>query len=204
MRRKYLFPVIALLAIIMLFTLYKREQSGYKKMLQANYALNARLKELEESNRQVTQTIAQVTGRQDVAQQEHATFIDQKKYYRINWKNYIHISTNDYRTGFLGGIHDLQINVNNETEFSLDNVVINVQYLKPGGEVFKTETISISGIPAKNSRSVPAPDSRRGMSIKWQLQRVTSQEMNFCYSRDKTVSPGDRDPYQCVAAPLKQ
>lgn len=200
MGKKYLFYIIAIGAIITLFTMYKRQRREYQKMLQANYALTNQMKELRQNSQQVTQTMQQVQGRADVMRQEHATFIDQKKYYRVNWKNYIHLSLNDYRTGLFGGIHDLQFTVNNGTEFSIDNLAVQIQYVKADGEVFKTEIVNIAGIPAKASRTAAAPDSRRGTSVKWLLLRMTSQEMNFCYSRDKVVAPGDQDPYQCVAA----
>lgn len=126
------------------------------------------------------------------------TFVDRKKYFHQNWKNYIHVSLNDYKTGLLGGVKGIKVIANNDTEFPIDNIVVQVAYYRSNGKVFKTEQITLNDLKAKSSKSVTAPDSRRGMSLKLSLERITSQEMNFCWSAAKKVSPGDNDPYQCA------
>ncbi|MGH2645390.1 MAG: hypothetical protein ACRDE2_15675, partial [Chitinophagaceae bacterium] len=58
--------------------------------------------------------------------------------------------------------------------------------------------LSIVDVQPKSSKETAAPDSRRGMKITATFERITSQEMNFCWSTDKKVQPGNNDPYQCV------
>jgi len=199
--RKYIFHIIAVVLILGLFSLYRAQHSLYEKTKQINRDLVQQLKGLQEKNQQVSQAVQQITSRQDEQEFGQATFIDRKKYFRMNWKNYIHVSVNDYKTGFLGGIHGLKVTVTNDTEYDLDNVVVSLKYKRAKGEVFKTEQVAFDKIPAKKSAAVEAPDSRKGMSVDIALQRITSQEMNFCWSVDKKAAPGNNDPYQCVPSP---
>lgn len=200
MLRKYVIPVVGIILLITLFVMYSTQHRLYRKTLQANYSLLAHLRELEQQDQQVTQGMQQIQRAQTDAPELKGTFIDQKKYYRQNWKNYIHVSLNNYKTGFLGGVKDIQVKVDNDTEFSLDNLLVLVQYYRANGKLFKTEPVNLNSVKAKSSISAPAPDSRRGMSVKIALQRITSQEMNFCWSADKKASPGNDDPYQCAPA----
>jgi hypothetical protein len=200
MIRKYIIPAISIVVIITLFVMYRDQHKLYQKTLQANYSLVTQLNELRQKDQQIQQGMQQMQEAQQIAPQLKGTFIDQKKYFRQNWQNYIHVSLNDYKTSLLGGVRDVKVIVNNDTEFALDNVTALVQYYRANGKLFKTEHISINNIPAKSSKNMAAPDSRRGMSIKLQLQRITSQDMNFCWAADKKISPGTDDPYQCVPA----
>lgn len=198
MVRKYILPAIAIAIMITLFVMYRNQHKLYQKTLQANYSLNTHLRELEQKNQQITQAIQQMQQAEAAAPLLKATFVDQRKYYRQNWKNYIHVSLNNYKTGFLGGIHHLKVKVNNDTEFSLDHVVVLLKYYRSNDKLFKTEKVSIGPVKAKSSQNVSAPESRKGMKVKLQLERITSQKMNFCWSAGKKAAPGDNDPYQCV------
>jgi hypothetical protein len=156
------------------------------------------LRSLKAKSQQISQAIGQISGRQDEQEFGQATFIDRKKYFRMNWKNYIHVSLNDYKTGFLGGIHGLKVMVKNDTEYDLDNVAVTVSYRRSNGDIFKTEKMVLNNIPSKKSVSVAAPDSRKGMKVEFSLQRITSQAMNFCWEANKKVLPGETDPFECV------
>jgi hypothetical protein len=199
MFRKYVLPILALFAIIALFVMYRNQRRLYKKTLQANYSLATHLRELQQKDLQMTQGLQQIREAREDAPRLKGTFIDQKKYFRQNWTNYIHAAFNDYKTGLLGGIKGARIIVRNDTEFPLDDVTAVVQYYRANGKMFRSTPVNLGRINAKSAKTVPVADSRRGMSLKLQLSRITSQEMNFCWSRDKKVSPGDNDPYQCVA-----
>lgn len=199
MFRKYILPALALLAIITLFVMYRNQHRLYKKTLQANYSLATHLRELQQKDLQMTQGLEQIRQAREEAPQLKGTFIDQKKYFRQNWTNYIHATLNDYKTGLLGGIKGARIIVRNDTEFPLDDVTALVQYYRANGKMLRSTPVNLGEIKAKSSKSVAVADSRRGVSLKLELSRITSQEMNFCWSRDKKVSPGDSDPYQCVA-----
>lgn len=199
MLRKYVIPVIAIVLIITLFVMYRNQHRLYRKTLQSNYSLVTRLNELTEKDRQMEQGMQQIRQATQDAPPPHATFIDRKKYYRQNWKNYIHVTLNDYKTGFLGGVKDIQVRVDNGTEFKLDNVSARLSYYRANGRLFKTEEVSVTDIAAGALKSVDAVGSRKGMKVTLQPERITSQDMNFCWSSSRKPAPGNNDPWQCVA-----
>jgi K+ transporter len=198
MLRKYIVPIVALVIIITLFVMYRGQNRLNRKTLQSNYSLVSQLNELRQKDQQLRQGMEQIQQARQQAPQLQGTFVDRKKYFRQNWKNYIHVSLNDYKTGFLGGVKDIRVIVYNDSVFPLDNVLAVLRYYRANGKLFKTENININNIAGKSSKSAEAPDSRRGLKITLQLQRITSQQMNFCWSADKKVAPGDQDPYQCA------
>jgi hypothetical protein len=198
MLKKFIIPGVAVILMITLFVMYRNEHRLYEKALQANYSLSAHLREVQQKNQQVTEGMEQIQQATQYSAQTKGTFVDQKKYYRQHWQNYIHVSLNNYKTGLLGGVHDIKVIVTNDSEFPLDNVVASVQYYRANGKLFKTETVDVNNIKAKSSSGASAPDSRKGMSVKLVLNRITSQQMNFCWSPDKKTAPGDMDPYACV------
>lgn len=198
MVRKYILPAIAVVIIVTLWVMYRNQRKLYQKTLQANYSLVAGMNELRKKDEQLTRGMQQIQQAQADAPMLKGTFVDRKKYFRQNWKSYIHVSLNDYKTGLLGGVRDIRVTAENGSEFPLDNVAVQVQYFRSNGKLFKTEHIVLNDIRAQSSKSLPAPDSRRGMSIRLKLDRITSQAMNFCWSADKKIAAGDNDPYQCT------
>lgn len=200
MVKKYIIPAIAVIIILTLWIMYRNQHRLYQKTLQANYTLVSQMNAMRQKDEQLTQGIRQIQQAQEDAPMLKGTFIDRKKYFRQNWKNYIHVSLNNYNTGLLGGVKNIKMIATNDTEFPLDNVVVLLQYFRSNGKLFKTEKITLDNIKAKSSKSVSAPDSRRGMSLKLKLERITSQGMNFCWSSAKKAAPGNNDPYQCVSS----
>lgn len=196
--KKYILLIIAIIIIAVLWVMYHNQRRLYKQTLQANYNLVTKMNELRQKDERIQQGMQQMQNTQALAPELKGTFINRKKYFRQNWQNYIHVSLNNYKTGFLGGMKDIKVIVNNDTEFPLDNVMVSLLYFKANGQLFKKGQLSIDNIQPKSSKEISAPDSRRGMKITAKFERITSQEMNFCWSVDKKITPGDNDPYQCV------
>lgn len=198
MLKRNILLIIAIIIIVVLWAKYRSEHKLYKQTLQANYNLVTKMNELRQKDQQMEQGMQQMQNTQALAPQLKGTFIDRKKYFRQNWQNYIHVSLNNYKTGFLGGLKDIKVTVNNDTEFPLENVMVSLQYFRANGKLFKRNDVSIDNIPPKSSKEIAAPDSRKGMKITATFKRITSQEMNFCYAANKKTEPGNNDPYQCV------
>ncbi|RPD41313.1 hypothetical protein EG028_11605 [Chitinophaga barathri] len=183
-----------------------RDQRKAKELLRVNEQLLNENRDLKNSLTLSNRTAEQIAGRKDMQVQAQATFVDRREYFRKNWKQYISLNTGDYKTGFLGGIKNLEITLRNQTEYPVDNAVVMVEYVRGNGDVFKSEPYTIHNIPAKGVQTVHASNSRKGTKVNIRLISVTSQAMNFCWSHDKKVMPGDQDPWACVAAakPLPQ
>lgn len=131
--------------------------------------------------------------------------------YRNSWKKYVILSSSKYLTSGLGGISDLDLTVSNYTEYPLDNVEVQVDYIKANGGVYKTEKVVYDVIPAGTQKTLPAPYSDRGTSVNIRIQKVKASGFHFCYDYDyrmegdkhgTTTSPNGisgnpADPWKC-------
>ncbi|CAL1516500.1 hypothetical protein [Chitinophaga sp. MM2321] len=201
MKRNYIYPVILLLLTIIFGLGYCRQQKQVRSVLSENQRLWNENRDLRKSLEQSGAVTQQINDRQDVQQRVAGQFIERRAYYRRNWRQFIAVSTSDYRTGFLGGIKDLSITVRNQTEYPLDNVVVMVQYMRNNNEVFKTEQYTLSNIPEKGTRTIAASNSRKGSKVNLKLISITSQPMNFCWSVNKPAPADNPDPFECVPTP---
>ncbi|MEC5142168.1 hypothetical protein [Chitinophaga sp. 212800010-3] len=198
MKRNYVYPLVIVVLVAVFSLGYCRQQQTVRRVLVENQRLWNENRDLRKSLEQSSAVTSQITGRQEMQQRTAGQFVERRAYYRRNWQQFIAVTAGDYRTGFLGGIRDLQINVKNQTEYPLDNVVVQVTYLRNNNDVFKTEEYTITNIPEKGSRSIPASNSRKGSKVEVKLLSVTSQPMNFCWSVNKPVPPNNPDPFECV------
>ena len=198
MKRQAGFIIVIFFLVIFLVLSYSRQQKRVKQVLSENERLLNENRDLRHSLDVNSHTARQIADRSEIRERTEGTFVERRTYYRRNWKQFIAVTTSDYRTGFLGGIKDLHVIVRNQSEYSLDNVVVTVQYMKGNGDVFKTEQYTINDVPAKGTKSVQASSSRKGQKVALQLVSITSQPMNFCWSVNKPAAPGNPDPYLCT------
>jgi hypothetical protein len=62
------------------------------------------------------------------------------------------------------------------------------------GGLYKSETLSLTNLTAMSRKTVTAPDSDRGTSVKVEIQNIKASSFNFCYP----YGQGDNtDPYYC-------
>ncbi|MBO9730401.1 MAG: hypothetical protein J7623_17305 [Chitinophaga sp.] len=198
MKRTYVYPLILVLLVVVFGLGYCQQQRYVRKVLAENQRLWNENRDLRKSLDQSGVVDTQIANHQAVQQRVAGQFIERRAYYRRNWRQFIAVSAGEYRTGLLGGIKDLNIIVNNQTEYALDNIVVKVEYMRNNNDIFKTEQYTISNIPEKSTRSVAASNSRKGSKVNVTLISITSQPMNFCWSVNKPVPAGNPDPFECV------
>lgn len=203
MKRPWLYPAVIVIITIIFFLAYCREQQHARKILSENQRLWNENRDLRRSLTLTSGTAQQIAERKDMQQHVQGRFVERRTYYRRNWQQFISVAASDYKTGFLGGIKNLQVIVRNQTEYPIDNVVVSVMYLRNNDEVFKTEQYTIHNIPEKGVQTVNASNSRKGSKVKLKLVSITSQAMNFCWTAGKQAPVGDPDPWQCVPQPPK-
>jgi chloramphenicol O-acetyltransferase len=76
----------------------------------------------------------------------------------------------------LGGIRNLQITVLNDSKYVLDNVTVEVEYLKANKETFKTESVQFKSVAPNGTATIRMPDTNRGMKVVYKVVRVESKE----------------------------
>lgn len=115
---------------------------------------------------------------------------------RNSFAKYITVQTDGYAVSALGGISNLKLKVRNTTAYPIDNVEVQVSYIKSAGGVFKTETVYAGPIAANASVVVNAPSSSRGTSVSLNILAVSSKALGLCYVSGQK-GPNLDDPYVC-------
>lgn len=87
----------------------------------------------------------------------------------------VSVASNDYKRGTFGGIHDLQLTVTNNSNYLLDNVVVELQILKPNEQPLKTDNIRFSPVPPNGSLTLAIPATSRGVKVAYRVTHVESK-----------------------------
>ncbi|HEY4205554.1 MAG TPA: hypothetical protein VGM31_02035 [Puia sp.] len=101
---------------------------------------------------------------------------------RSNISNLVSIGASGYTVGTFGGISNLQLTVSNRSIYSLDLVVVEVQYIQANKKVFKTENLYFHDIAPGSALMQEAPKSSRGIKVQYKITLVNSKELGLSYS----------------------
>lgn len=94
------------------------------------------------------------------------------------WGSQVTVSSNDYKRVALGGIRNLELTVTNRSKYNLDQVTVEVQYIKPNEQPVKTEMVQFKSISANESETVRVPDTNRGVRVEFKIVRIGSRQAN--------------------------
>jgi hypothetical protein len=84
----------------------------------------------------------------------------------------VKIVANEYKIVPFGGIRNLQLTVQNRSGEALEKVVVDVEYIKRGGGVFKTKTVEFKNIAPKSSSVLKIDDTNRGVDVAYHIRKV--------------------------------
>jgi hypothetical protein len=90
----------------------------------------------------------------------------------------VSVKSNNYKLGTFGGFHNLELTVINNSKYALDNVMVELQYLKLNEEPIKIEHIRFQSIEPESSLSIRIPDSKRGAKLLYKIIKVESKDSN--------------------------
>jgi hypothetical protein len=106
-------------------------------------------------------------------------------------------NTNQYTIHGWGGISNLDVMVTNNSNFSLDEVTVEVAYIKKNGGIFNVERLEIKNIGPNATKSVSVPDCNRGKTVQVNINSIKSKQLNLCYDKNQPIIPGNPDPFLC-------
>ncbi len=115
---------------------------------------------------------------------------------RNRWAQFVKLERGDYQSGVFGGISGLDLTILNTTEYVIDEIEVEVDYIKENGGVHKTEIVVFKNLPSNTKQTKYAPESSRGTSVDVRIKSVTAPAFNFCYNVHRTGVGGD-DPWKC-------
>lgn len=97
---------------------------------------------------------------------------------RADISSQVSVIANEYKRRSFGGIENLQLTVVNFSNFILDKVIVELQYLKPSELPLKTEKIEFSAIAPNGSMTLKIPDSPRGIKVLYKITHVASDQFH--------------------------
>lgn len=158
--------------------------------------LNEVQNKVAEQEQQVAEQEQQIATKQIEKAKLNAVLTEKYMGYRNNWRNFIVVGNNAFSYSEMGGISNLLVVIYNRTDKSIDEVQVKVDYIKASGGLFKTENISVTNIGPNSNKSVSAPSSDRGTSVKMQIENISASSFHFCYPSGMEGNK-NLDPYFC-------
>lgn len=86
----------------------------------------------------------------------------------------VSVRSNDYKTGVLGGISNLQLELTNSSSRDLQKVAVIVKYFGPEKKIVRTQTVYFEDIPAGTTRKLDVPKTNRGVSVDYEIVDIRS------------------------------
>jgi hypothetical protein len=146
--------------------------------------------------RQAVQDVQQEEAqrKEEERQRINAAITEKNMRFRNNWSEYITAQSNIYSVGGFGGISNLYITFQNNTDYTMDEAVAYVTYIKANGEIWKTKEAAVQTLPAHSTKSVGLPDVDRGVKIEVSMKSILSRKMHFLMSPEYS-SGNPEDPF---------
>ncbi len=88
----------------------------------------------------------------------------------------VSITSNAYQRVAFGGIRNLHLTINNDSKYILDNVIVELQYLKPSELPLRIETIHFRSVSPGGSLTVRIPDTNRGIDVRYKITHILSRQ----------------------------
>lgn len=86
----------------------------------------------------------------------------------------VEVKTNEYRTGLLGGISDLRLELNNHSQRELHRVFVELRYLGPEKKVVRTQTVYFENVAPGGRSVLDVPKSNRGVTVDYIVTNIKS------------------------------
>ncbi len=85
----------------------------------------------------------------------------------------VDVKSNDYYKVAFGGIRDLELTVSNNSEKHLEEVLVELQYIKPNEQPLRTENIRFKSMEPNSTATIRVPDTNRGVNIRYRIIHIS-------------------------------
>lgn len=102
----------------------------------------------------------------------------QKEKYRKNWRSYVSARGN-HSSGPFGLVTNPSVTLSNNLPYSLNEVVVYVNYILVDGNTWRSEKVYFSGVGAHSTQTRNAPPTDRGTSMTVRISKVSSSALNL-------------------------
>lgn len=94
----------------------------------------------------------------------------------LDIRSQLSVKSNSYTVAALGGIRDLELTLTNDSEYLLDKVTVEIQFLNPNGQAVKSESVQFKSVRSNATQTIAVKKSGRGVKIRYQIVRIESRE----------------------------
>jgi hypothetical protein len=94
----------------------------------------------------------------------------------IDIRPLVKLTSNEFKKKTLGGIKNLELTVKNDSPYDLDQVQVEVSYMKKNEKEVKKETVTFAGIRAHTSKTMSMPESNRGAKVNYRIIGISSKQ----------------------------
>lgn len=85
---------------------------------------------------------------------------------------------NEYLVGSFGGIRNLELTLQNNSNYLLDKVAVTIEYLNPEGIIIKTENIYFQSVHAGEKETLAVKKTKRGVKIAYRITKIESKDIS--------------------------
>jgi hypothetical protein len=96
----------------------------------------------------------------------------------VDLSTFVSVKANNYKLRDFGGFRNLELTVTNNSKISLDNVLVELQYLKINDEPAKIEHIPFRSISPGGSLTIRVPDNNRGAKLTYKIIKIDPKDSN--------------------------
>lgn len=100
-----------------------------------------------------------------------------KKITPENIRSKLAVSANEYTVGSFGGIKNLEVTLQNSSDYILDNISVTINYLNPEGRTVMSDKINFQSVAPGGVVTLPVKKSRRGVKVDLAVAKIESKEI---------------------------
>lgn len=117
--------------------------------------------------------------------------------------NNVEVDNSNYSVAVLGGVNPFEVYVTNNGNYEVNNLIVEINYLKNNGAVIEYEKINFGRVKSKEKKTISSSGSLNGRQVEIKIIEYTCSDLNLCYFYDENIalsaSRGTlvEDPYIC-------
>jgi hypothetical protein len=177
-----LFIGLSIIGVILLVVFFKLNSSNSITNSDVNQTTNDRTEQLDHTASQPSNySNNQSSGSKQNSNSQRSTpsvdpEIEKKRMYRENIKSYVNVQY-ESKAKVIAGVKDVFVRVNNNTEYNLEKVIVNVYYYKMNDKLYTVKKIIFDNVPAEGGLTMAGEDTEIGFYIKAQIEKIDAPEL---------------------------
>ena len=91
-------------------------------------------------------------------------------------KKQVSLKGSGYTVGYFGGISGLKLTVSNRSQHFINQVELEINYLKRNGDIVETSTYQIPAVEPHSSQTLCVPPVRNGVKVRYRIMYIYARQ----------------------------